>query len=99
MLIRRAEQADNEGLLNLTALNPMLGNISIRIDRYPSFFDLLKLKGPFLVFVAEEKGRVIGSFSVVKENIRIVGKEEACWYLCDLKVHHTYQGARLLSDF
>lgn len=102
MNIRRAEQTDNEGLLSLTASNPMLGNISIRIDRYPSFFQLLRLKGNFHVLVAEEKGQIIGSFSAVKENFRILGNDEDCWYLCDLKVHHTFQGSmvafRLLKN-
>src|SRR3972149_6726561 len=42
--IRECYLSDNEGLLELTSLTPMKGQISIRNDRYPDFFRILSLR-------------------------------------------------------
>ena len=44
--IREAVETDNEALLALTRATPMDGTISLRIDRDPDFFALLRLRGP-----------------------------------------------------
>jgi|GEM_PF-3766278 len=41
IIIRETTFHDNEGLLQLTSLTPMQGNISLRVDRKPDFFGLL----------------------------------------------------------
>ena len=44
-VIRDAKVSDNEGLIALAAACPMVGEISLRIDRGPSFFALNRLEG------------------------------------------------------
>ena len=92
MNIREATASDNEGLLNLTAATSMEARISIRIDRQPDFFSLIRQRGKYKVFVAEEGNRIIGSFSAVMERMIINSIPEPCCYICDLKVHPEYRG-------
>ena len=44
-VIRDAQVSDNEGLIALAAACPMVGDISLRIDRGPRFFALNRLEG------------------------------------------------------
>ncbi|MHC5077213.1 MAG: GNAT family N-acetyltransferase [Planctomycetota bacterium] len=93
--IRQAGPADNEGILELTAMTPMDGRISIRIDRYPDFFSLLHLRGPNNVFIAEKDDRIIGSISSAEVETLLDGKKETVHYIGDLKVHPEYMGTRI----
>ena len=63
--IRQASEADNEGLLKLTRITPMAGAISLRIDREPDFFALLRLRGRNKVFVATRGQEVVGCISEI----------------------------------
>ena len=47
MVIRKALNGDSEALIELTRLAPMKGRISLRIDRKPDFFSLLKERGDY----------------------------------------------------
>jgi len=76
LIFREANPNDNEGLLKLTRECPMDGEISLIIDRQPDFFKLLKLKGVFKTFVAEDSDQLIGSISIVSEEVRIRGENE-----------------------
>jgi len=93
--IREATPADNGGLLRLTSLAPMGGQISLRIDRHPDFFRLLNLRGPNKVFVAERDGELIGSVSSASVPARVNGNLETVRYLGDLKVNPRDRGSRL----
>lgn len=99
--IRPARRGDNEGLLSLTAMTPMDGEISIRSDRYPDFFRLLERRGPARVMVAEEDGEIVGSVSAARVPVFVEGAGEYVHYLGDLKVHPSRRGtglsARLLK--
>jgi len=95
VIIRKANQGDNEGLLRLTELTPMLGEIGIRIDRKPDFFKLLNLLGNSIVIIAEENGEIIGCVSAVDEGVLIKGKHRTITYLGDLKIHPDYRKTRL----
>ncbi len=95
MNIRQAVPADNAALVELTSLTSMKGEISIRIDRYPDFFLLLQERGLYTVFVAEEQGNIVGSFSAVHEEFQIDGAHERMYYIGDLKVHPARQNSRI----
>ena len=87
MEIRQADEADNEGLLNLTRMTPMAGTISLRIDREPDFFALLRLRGKSKVFVAVRGRQIIGCVSVALRTAYVSGLPETVAYLGDMKVH------------
>jgi len=91
IIIKEATRADNEGLVYLTSLTPMKGDISIRIDRRPDFFRLLEMRGPSFVMVAELNNNIIGSFSASAVDVFIDGKPETVYYLGDFKVHPDYR--------
>jgi len=89
--IREATEADNPGLINLTSLTPMKGEISIRIDRHPDFFRLLKRRGNCIVYVMEKDEEIIGSFSAAEVKCFINGKQSIVYYIADLKIHPIIQ--------
>ncbi len=95
IVIREATQYDNDGLLELTRLTPMDGVISLRIDRAPDFFSLLRARGTPIVYVAEIAGEVIGCMSAVLHMAYISGVAERVAHLGDLKVHPRFSGTRL----
>lgn len=88
MRIRHALPTDSAALIALTALTPMQGTISLRIDRKPDFFELLKHRGEAIVLVAEDNaGHIVGSFSAAKQFFYLNGDPVPVYYLGDLKVH------------
>jgi N-acetylglutamate synthase-like GNAT family acetyltransferase len=95
--IREALSSDNAGLLVLTSLTPMRGRISLRIDRNPDFFRLLQKRGHSKVFIAENKGVIVGCFSASAVETTVNGNREKVFYLADLKVHPSYEGSTLTA--
>ncbi|MBP1664388.1 MAG: Acetyltransferase domain [Bacteroidetes bacterium] len=95
VMIRDADQSDNEGLLSLAASSGMRGKFSFRVERKPDFFRLLQRKGNYLVKVAVAEGRIVGSVSVVETNVFIGGKSCKAYYACDFRVHPDYRGSGL----
>jgi GNAT superfamily N-acetyltransferase len=93
--IRQATRSDNEGLLKLTSMTPMDGEISIRIDRHPDFFTLLDRRGRSHVVVAEANGVIVGCISAARVLVHVNGKPKSVHYLGDLKVHPDYRGTGL----
>jgi ribosomal protein S18 acetylase RimI-like enzyme len=91
--IRPAGEADNQGLLALTGITPMAGTISLRIDRDPDFFALLRLRGTSKVFVAARGPEVIGCLSVALRTAYIAGAPETIAYIGDMKVHPSFSGS------
>ena len=100
--IREANRADNQALLELTALTPMEGRISLRIDRFPDFFSLLGLRGESKVLVAEKNRRIIAAIAASCQEVYVNNKEETVHYIADLRVHPEYHrkgiGARLAIE-
>src|SRR4030042_4873563 len=90
--IREACLSDNGKLLKLTSLAPMQGEISIRIDRNPDFYNLLNKRGHSMVFVAEDNGKLVGCFAASQSRMSIVGNQEVVYYLADLKIDPLYGG-------
>jgi len=95
ILIREATLADNDGLVKLTSLSTMKGDISIRIDRKPDFFKLLELRGPSFVIIAELDNKIIGSCSATAVNVFIQRKQEIIYYIADFRVHPDFRGTTL----
>jgi N-acetylglutamate synthase-like GNAT family acetyltransferase len=95
--IREADEADNEGLLSLTQITPMDGAISLRIDREPDFFALLRLRGKSKVFVAVRGRQIIGCISVALRTAYISGIPETIAYIRDMKVHPSFTGTRVAA--
>ncbi len=93
--IRQANKTDNEGLLSLTRITPMAGAISLRIDREPDFFALLRLRGTSRVFVAARGRQIIGCISVALRTAYISGAPETIAYIGDMKVHPSFSGSRV----
>jgi predicted N-acetyltransferase YhbS len=91
--IRQADEADNEGLLTLTRITPMAGVISLRIDREPDFFALLRLRGRSKVFVAARGRQIIGCVSVALRTAYISEVPETIAYIGDLKVDPSFSGS------
>jgi len=93
--VRQATTDDNDGLIELTRATPMPGAISLRIDRDPDFFALLRMRGEALVYVAICDGRLIGSISGTIHVAYVCGMAERVAYVGDLKVHPEFTGRRL----
>jgi len=90
--IREAVAADNPALLALTRATPMDGGISIRIDRDPDFFALLRLRGTGKVFVALRGNEVVGCISAAMHTGYVSGLAETVAYVGDLKVDPRFRG-------
>jgi hypothetical protein len=97
IVIREATRDDNEGLVELTSITPMKGNISLRIDRRPDFFRLLEMRGKSIVLVAASENTIIGSVSAAATEVFLDGKPETVYYLGDFKVHPDHRGSLLAA--
>ncbi len=93
--IREAHEADNEALLALTRATPMDGTISLRIDRDPDFFALLRLRGASRVFVAALGCQVVGCISAALRIVYVGAVPETIAYVGDMKVHPKFSGSRV----
>jgi GNAT superfamily N-acetyltransferase len=93
--IREAIAGDNHALLALTKVTPMAGKISLRIDRDPDFFALLRARGNPIVYTATFKGLVIGCMSATLHDSYIAGVAEKVAHVGDLKVHPRFSGTRV----
>ena len=88
---RSAAIEDNQQLLDLTSSTGMSGKISLRIDRNPNFFELLKFRGKSRVIVATDNNTIVGSICVSLEQTYIGGKVYPLYYISDFKVSHNYR--------
>jgi predicted N-acetyltransferase YhbS len=93
--IREADETDNQAVLALTRVTPMAGQISLRIDRDPDFFALIRLRGEGKVFVAVRGREVIGCISTALRTAYISGVPETIAYIGDMKVHPQFSGTRV----
>jgi GNAT superfamily N-acetyltransferase len=94
--VREAEQADNPGLLALTRATPMDGRVSIRIDRDPDFFALVRLRGRGKTFVAIVDGRIVACFSVTYRTVFVNAQPRTIGHMGDLKLDPRHRGQRVL---
>ncbi|GLU42652.1 GNAT family N-acetyltransferase [Allomuricauda sp. NBRC 101325] len=94
---RLAKLNDNEQLLYLTRSTGMSGKMGLRIDRFPNFFDLNRLRGETHVYVAEEAGEILGCISVSDQLFFVEGEKYPLYYISDFKVakNHRKRGIGL----
>ena len=98
-VIRDAQVSDNEGLIALAAACPMVGDISLRIDRGPSFFALNRLEGErWRVGVAERDGVIVGCVGVSERRSYVNGRETRTGYAGDLKVHPAHRDTTIADE-
>lgn len=89
--VRDASAADNHALVALAADCPMVGDITLRMDRAPDFFALNRLEGDaWRVGVAvDEEDCVVGCVAAARRRAWLNGREVITGYVGDLKVHPT----------
>jgi N-acetylglutamate synthase-like GNAT family acetyltransferase len=98
-VIREARASDNESLIALAAACPMVGDISLRIDRGPNFFALNRLEGErWRVGVAERDGAVVGCVAVSERRSFVNGRESRTGYAGDLKVHPAHRNTTIADE-
>ncbi|HRZ98188.1 MAG TPA: GNAT family N-acetyltransferase [Paludibacter sp.] len=97
IIFRDGNSSDNEGLLRLTSLTPMIGRISIRIDRQPDFFRLLEKRGKYYTIVAQKGTEIIGSCTITEMNVLLNHKHEVAHYISDFRVHPDYKKSTLAA--
>src|SRR5687767_10008599 len=98
-VIRDARLSDNDGLIALAASCPMVGDISLRIDRGPSFFALNRLEGErWRVGVAERDGVIVGCVGVSERRSYVNGREIRTGYAGDLKVHPAHRDTTIADE-
>ena len=88
---RLAANSDNQQLIELTASSGMMGEISLRIDRKPDFFRLLKMRGQTKVFVALDGDTIIGSLCVSLQQVYVGEQIFPFYYIGDFKVAESYR--------
>jgi hypothetical protein len=90
--VREGNESDNQALLELTRATPMAGAISIRIDREPDFFALLRLRGETKIFVAVRGSQLIGCISAALRTAYVMGAPETVAYVGDMKINPQFSG-------
>lgn len=88
---RLATLEDNQQLLELTSTTGMSGKMALRIDRYPNFFKLNKLRGKTNVYIAIENDLIVGSICVSDQNVYINNQVYPLYYISDFKVAQTHR--------
>src|SRR5687768_352141 len=95
-VVREARSSDNPSLIALAAACPMVGDLSLRIDRRPDFFALNKLEGErWRVAVAERGGSIVGCAAFSERRVFLNGREVRTGYAGDLKVHPDHRNTKI----
>ena len=98
-VVREARTSDNDGLVALAGACPMVGDLTLRIDRRPDFFTLNKLEGErWRVAVAERDGALVGCAAFSERNVFVNGEEMRTGYAGDLKVHPDHRNTKIADD-
>ena len=98
-VLREATADDNERLIALAAACPMVGDVSLRIDRGPDFFALNRLEGTrWKVGVAERNGAIVGCVAISERRSFVNGRESRTGYASDLKVHPAHRDTRIADE-
>ena len=95
--VREARPEDDQALVALAAMCPMYGDISLCVDREPSFFALSELEGdPWRVGVVDgPDGTPVACMGVARRHLYLGGEPTYVAYIGDLKVHPDYRRNRL----
>ncbi|RMI29438.1 GNAT family N-acetyltransferase [Nocardia stercoris] len=93
LVVREAAAADDPILADLASVCPMDGDISLCVDRYPSFFALSRLEGdPWRVGVVDgPDGTPIACIGVARKHVYLEGEPTYAAYIGDMKVHPDFR--------
>ena len=95
-VLRDATAGDNEQLIELAAACPMVGDVSLRIDRGPDFFALNRLEGMrWKVGVVERASAIVGCVAISERISYVNGRESRTGYASDLKVHPAHRDTKI----
>jgi ribosomal protein S18 acetylase RimI-like enzyme len=95
-VVREARPSDNGGLIELAAACPMVGEVSLRIDRRPDFLALNRIEGDrWRLAVAERAGSIVGCVAWSERRAFVNGREMRTGYAGDLKVHPEHRDTRV----
>jgi GNAT superfamily N-acetyltransferase len=96
---RWADQADNDGLIDLVRACPMKGNIAMLFERSPDFFALSRIQGDgarVCVIDDHEPGRIAAVAAMARfHQVYVDGEPRSADYACDLRVRPEYRGTGL----
>ncbi len=99
-VFRKASQADNSALINLGRSAPMVGAMTMVLDRSPDFFGLLRMQGTeHQVRVIEQNNAIVATSSLTKTPVRYHGKTINRAYSTDLRIHPKARGVHLTHVF
>ena len=86
--IRLASQADNAGILEFIKKVPMkAGQISVRYERAPDYFELIRMQGDSaFVLLAIEDGHIAGVTAITVKKTYVHGKVVKAGCIADLRV-------------
>lgn len=93
---RRAASDDNAALIDLASACPMVGDITMCVDRTPDFFALNRLEGErWSVGVAQAANSgITGCVALAARRAYLFGEPSDTAYSGDLKVHPRARGGR-----
>jgi hypothetical protein len=93
---RSAASADNAALIDLAAACPMVGDITMCVDRNPDFFALNRLEGDrWSVGIAQNSNTgITGCVALASRRAYLFGEPSDTAYAGDLKVHPRARGGR-----
>lgn len=98
-VLRDATAGDNEQLIELAAACPMVGDVSLRIDRGPDFFALNRLEGTrWKIGVVERGTAIVGCVAISEWLSYVNGRESRTGYASDLKVHPAHRDTRIADE-
>lgn len=98
-VVRDATGDDNRQLIRLAAECPMVGDVSLRIDRGPNFFTLNRLEGErWKVGVAAEGRAILGCVAVSERRSFVNGRASRTGYAGDLKVHPAHRNTAIADE-
>jgi ribosomal protein S18 acetylase RimI-like enzyme len=98
-VLRDATADDNEQLIALAAACPMVGDVSLRIDRGPDFFALSRLEGArWKVGVVERDSAIVGCVAISERRSFVNGRESRTGYASDLKVHPAHRDTAIADE-
>ncbi len=92
MYIREATQHDNDELQHLQARCPQGTTLIVSTVNTPDFFARVKVYSDYMVYVAVEENRIVGSTACALRNAMVNGNEEKVGYLFQAFVDPDYRG-------
>lgn len=94
IVVREAGTEDGPSLVRLFAAAPVRAGTDFILDRGPDFFGLLRARGQFRTFIAEEDGRLAGSATALWHDARESGASERVGEIVDVRAAEWARGGR-----